>query len=302
MRTGLQRMKGKTKDSLVGYLLVTPFVLGFSIFTILPMLSTVLMSLTDWDLFNSPKFIGLENYADLFFKNEYFWKSLKATFLYASGGVILPQVAALLMAILLNQKIRCRPFFRTVFYLPAVLPAVSTIVLWQWMFNADMGPLNQILRAFGLPASQWIYSEAAVMPSLWLMAIWGCGSTMVVYLAALQDVPKSLLEAAEIDGAAALQKFRYITVPSISPVIFFNFLMGVIGALQVFAPAQLMTGGGPNGSTLFAGYYIYRLTFTEYRMGYACALAFIVFLIIMVLAILIFKLSSRWVFYNEEKN
>jgi len=302
MSVSARRMKGRTKEAFVGYMFLAPFVLGFSMFVILPMAATVFMSLTDWDLFNSPTFIGVENYANLFFDNKYLWKSLKATFLYASGGVILPLATALLLALLLNQKIRFRPFFRTAFYLPAVLPSVSTVVLWQWMFDPDLGPLNEVLRIMGLPTSKWIYSEAAVMPSLWLMAMWGCGSTMVIFLAALQDVPKHLLEAAEIDGAGTFQKFRHITVPTISPVIFFNFLMSVIGAFQVFVPAQLMTGGGPNNSTLFVTYYIYRLTFGEYRLGYACALAFIVFLIIMVLAIVIFRMSNKWVFYNEEKN
>lgn len=302
MKQRKQGMKNRTRENVAGYLFLAPFILGFSIFVILPLLAAIGMSFTDWNLFNSPQFIGLENYIDLFTKDANFWPSIKATFLYTAGGVILPVVSALLLAILLNQPIRFRSFFRTIYYLPCVLPAVSTVILWSWLFNPDLGLLNGILRFFGLPTSMWIHSESSVMPSLWLMSIWGSGGTAIIFLAALQDVPRHLLEAANIDGANAWGRFRHITLPFLSPAIFFNFLMGVINALQVFVPAQLMTGGGPGKSTLFLSYYIYRLTFTDNRMGYACALAFVLFLIVMVLAIIIFRTSNRWVFYNEEKN
>ncbi len=295
-----RRIKARTWESIAGYGFLSPFVLGFSIFTVIPMVATLFMSFTDWNLFDAPSFIGFENYMDLF-EDKVFWQSMKATLLYCTGGVILPLVAALLIALLLNQRIRCRAFFRTAFYLPTVLPAVSSVVLWQWMFDPDAGPLNSFLNMLGMEDSKWIYSESSVMPSLWLMAIWGCGNAVVIFLAALQDVPKHLQEAAEIDGANVFQRFRSITVPAISPVLFFQLLMSVIGAFQVFVPAQLMTGGGPNNSTLFAAFYIYRLNFTEYRMGYACSLAFVVFLMIMMVAAIIFKTSNKWVFYNEEQ-
>ncbi len=295
-------LKAKTKESISGYVFLTPFVIGFSVFVMLPLIATFFLALTDWNLFESPEFVGTDNFKDLLTNNDYFWPSMRATFEYVTGGVILPQLAALLLAVLLNQKIRMRGFFRAVYYLPCILPAASTIILWQWMFNPDMGILNALLRAVGLPTSRWIYGEDTVMLSLWIMAIWSCGSTALIYLAALQNVPRQLQEAAHLDGAGSLRRFFHVSLPCISPVVFFNLLMGIIGAIQVFTPAQLMTGGGPNNRTLFAAYYIYWIAFTENRMGYACALAVILFIVTTLFAIVVFKTSNKWVFYNEEKN
>lgn len=293
---------GARKEAAAGYLFLLPFIIGFLALVLLPLLMSLYMSFTDWNVLTEPGFVGIDNYKQLFTEDPYFWDSLKSTLYYTLGSVALPILAALLTAVLLNRKIRARAFFRTAFYIPCILPAVSTAFLWSLMFNQNFGLLNAGLRLLGLPESGWIQSETAVMPSLWLMAIWGCGSTVVILMAALQDVPQQLLEAAEIDGAGSWTKFCRITLPFLSPVLFFNVLMGVIGSLQVFAPAQLMTGGGPNNKTLFLTFYIFRLAFSESKMGYGSAVAFLVLLLSAALSVLIFKSSNRWVFYHDEKN
>lgn len=302
MKQKRRGLSGAQKEAVSGYLFLTPFILGFALFILLPMGMTLFMSFTDWNVLSTPQMCGISNYRQLFEEDPYFWKSLGSTLLYATGGTVLPITAALFLAVLLNQKIRLRALFRTAFYVPCVLPAVSTAILWSWIYNPDFGLLNAALDLVGLPGSRWIYGESSVIPSLWLMSIWGCGSTMIIFLAALQDIPQQLLEAAEIDGAGAVTKFRKVTLPFLSPVLFFNLLMGIIGTLQVFVPAQIMTGGGPNNKTLFLTFYIYRLAFSENKMGYASALAFVVFLLVMAISVVIFRTSNRWVFYNEEKN
>ncbi len=288
----------KRKDAIKGYLFLGPWILGFVGLTMVPMILSFALSFTNWNTLADPDFIWFDNYIHLFTENPYFWGSLKSTLLYALGATILPIAWSLLVALALNSNIKIRAFFRTAFYLPCLVPVVSISMLWMWLYNPEYGLFNALLEAIGLPPLEWIYNEDTVIPSLWLMAIWSSGSTIVVFLASLQGIPNDLLEAVELDGGGAFAKFKAVTLPFMSPVIAFNFLMGIIGAIQVYAPAAIMTGGGPNNATNFLTFYIYGLSFSQYRMGLACALAVVSFVIIMILTSGFNKLTERLVFYN----
>ncbi|NLG25393.1 MAG: sugar ABC transporter permease, partial [Clostridiales bacterium] len=209
-------------------------------------------------------------------------------------------VTALMMALLLNvQYIRGKVIFRTAFYLPSVVPAVASGLLWTWIFNPDFGLLNAMLRVVGIGKSMWIYAEATAVPSLVMMSAWGCGGTMVIYLAGLQSVPIELLEAVEIDGGGVLAKFRYCTIPMLSPVLFYNTLMGLIAGFMTFTNTYVMTSGGPNNATLFTSYLIYRNAFQNNEMGYASALAWIVFVVLAAVTVAVFRVSGRLVYYGD---
>ena len=289
----------KRTDAVKGYLFLSPFIIGFFGFIMLPILTSIGLSFTNWNTLSTPRFCGADNYVHLLTENPYFWGSLSSTLLYALGGTVLPIIWSLLMALALNANIKLRAFFRTCFYIPCLVPVVSTSILWMWMYNPEFGLFNNVLDFLHLPRLEWIYNESTVIPSLWLMAIWGCGSTVVVFLASLQGIPTELMEAVEMDGGGALAKFHAVTLPFLSPILSFNFLMGIIGAIQVYAPAAIMTGGGPNNKTLFLTYYIYGLAFSQYRMGYACALAVITFIVILFFTGIFNRLTSKLVFYNE---
>lgn len=290
----------KRKDAIKGYLFLSPFLISFFGLTLMPIVASFFFGFTNWNTLSKPKFVGMDNYIHLLTENPYFWNSLWSTLLYAVGATTLPIVWSLIAALVLNTRIKFRAFFRTAFYLPCLVPVVSTSILWTWLYNPDYGLFNTILGWFGLPAQEWIYNEKTVIPSLWLMAIWGAGATIVVFLASLQGIPDELYEAVEIDGGGAFAKFRAVTIPFMSPIISFNFVMSIIGAIQVYAPAAIMTGGGPNNKTNFLTFYVYGLAFSQYRMGNACALAVITFIIILGLTTVFNKLTERMVFYNAD--
>lgn len=274
-----------------------PAVLGFLIFTIGPMIASFFFSLTDWTIGSSPNFIGGKNYQTLW-NDELFWKSLSVTTYYTLATVPLILVLGFVLALLLNQQVRGLSFWRTIYYLPTLVPAVASAVLWIWIFNPDFGLLNSVLRQAGLPTSQWIYSETAVVPSLVIMSSWGFGNAMVIFLAGLQGVPRHLYEAVSIDGGGVWQRFRHVTLPMMTPTIFYNLVTGVIGTFQVFNQAYVMTQGGPNNASLFYIFYLYRTAFTESAMGYASALAWVLFMVIMVITFLLFQNARRWVYYE----
>jgi multiple sugar transport system permease protein len=274
-----------------------PAILGFLIFTIGPMIASFFFSLTDWTIGSSPNFIGAKNYETLW-NDELFWKSLSVTTYYTLATVPLILVLGFVLALLLNQQVRGLSFWRTIYYLPTLVPAVASAVLWIWIFNPDFGLLNSVLRQAGMPTSQWIYSETAVVPSLVIMSSWGFGNAMVIFLAGLQGVPRHLYEAVSIDGGGVWQRFRHVTLPMMTPTIFYNLVTGVIGTFQVFNQAYVMTQGGPNNASLFYIYYLYRKAFTESAMGYASALAWVLFMVIMVITFLIFQNARRWVYYE----
>ncbi len=284
-----------------GILLALPVIIGFFLWTVGPTIASFILSLTRWPTAGSPEFIGLGNYIQMFGRDYLFKKSLGVTTYYAFGSIPLVIIAAFIVAMLLNQKVRGQSIFRTMYYLPSVVPTVASALLWLWLFNPNFGLLNYILSMFGLPQLMWIYDETQVVPSFIIMSIWAMGGTMLIFLAGLQGIPNSLFEAIEIDGGNWWAKFRNITVPMMTPVIFFNLVMGIIGSFQIFNQAYIMTDGGPNNASLFFVYYLYLNAFRYGKMGYACALAWILFLAILALTLIVFKSSSYWVFYEMKK-
>jgi len=284
-----------------GVILALPAILGFLIWVLGPMIASFILSFTNWEVVTSPKFIGVGNFKKILFNDFIFKKSIYATVYYSVGSVVLTIIAAFLVAILLNQKVRGLPLFRTIFYLPSITPTIASAMLWIWLFNPDFGLLNQALGIFGIPKLQWIYDEKQVVPALIFMSIWGMGGTMVIFLAGLQGVPQELYEAVEIDGGSWWHRFRYITIPMMTPTIFFNLVMAIIGAFQVFTSAYIMTDGGPNYASMFYVYYIYLSAFRYGHMGYACALAVILFFIILAFTLVVFRSSPYWVYYESAR-
>jgi multiple sugar transport system permease protein len=287
------------REALHGYLFIAPAVLGFLIWIAGPMLFSAWVSLTEWDLLSPPEFVGLSNYQTML-KDPLFWQSLKVTAVYTLISVLLFQVLAFAVALLINVKVRGIAIFRTIYYLPSIVPVVANAMLWAWVFNSDFGLLNAALRAFGLPKILWLQDPAFALPALITMSLWGVGGAMLIYLAGLQGVPQQLYEAAEIDGATHWQRFVHVTLPMMSSVLFFNFLMGLIGALQTFTQGYIITNGGPQNATLFYALYLYRRAFTDFRMGYASALAWVLFAIVLVISILVFRYLGRQVYYEDE--
>ena len=287
------------REALSGYLFILPAVLGFLAFTAGPMGFAAWVSTTDWDMLTPPIPVGLGNFETML-NDALFWQSLRVTFLYAILSVPLIQVVGFAIASLLNVKVRGLAIFRTIYYLPTVAPVVATSVLWTWIFNTEFGLLNALLRQVGLPKVLWLQDPRWALPVLVTLAVWGFGGTMVVYLAGLQGIPVQLYEAAEIDGARAWEKLVNITIPMLSPVIFFNSLLALIFSLQAFAQAQIITNGGPANSTLLFSLYLYRRAFTDFKMGYAAALAWTMFLILLVISVGVVVLFSRRVYYEDE--
>ncbi len=264
------------------------------------MIGVVAISLTNWTGLEQPAYIGLENYAQLFTTDFYFYKSVAATLYFALGAVISGIIYSFLIALMLNQRIPARGFWRSVFFLPYVVPAIGVSIVWSWMYEANFGVFNYILRLVGIDKVQWLQDERFAVPSLIVMTVWGLGSMIVIFLAGLQNVPKAYLEAVEIDGGNAWHKFRHITIPMMTPIIFYNFLMSMISNLQVFVPAYTLTKGGPSDTTLFMVFLMYREGFMRNNFGHAGALSLIFFIFIAALTGLIFATSRKWMFYEGE--
>lgn len=282
------------------YIFISPWLIGFVLLTLGPMLYSLYMSFCEWNGIDlAGMWIGLKNYADILFRDKDFWPSLGVTFLWAA---FLPigMVFALFLSNLLNKDIRFIPMFRTIIYIPVIVPAVANCLLWLWLYNPEVGLFNMVLEKLGLPKSYWLMDKKTVMLSLVIMSLWQVGGNVVIFLAALQGVPKDLLEAADIDGAGGVTKYFRITLPMISPAIFFQLVMGVVGALQVFNQAALMTDGGPQRATYFYVYFIYQEAFVNYNMGYASALAWLLFLIVLVITVFLVRYVGRMVYYEAE--
>lgn len=281
-----------------GLLFVSPWIVGISGFILYPILSSLYHSLCDYSVLEPPVFIGLTNYIDLA-KDEVFWISLWNTFFYAFFAVPLGLAISLTLALLLNTKIRGLAFYRTIFFLPSLMPIVAMAMLWMWIFNGQYGVLNYFLSLLGIRAPAWLMNPDWSKPALIIMSFWAVGYSMVIFLAGLQDVPVSLYESAEIDGANLLHKIRHVTIPMISPVILFNLIMGIIWTFQIFARPYIMTPGpgGPGRSTTFYTLYLFQSAFEDLRMGYASAMAWILFLIILGLTLLAIRLSRNRVYY-----
>ncbi|HZO89478.1 MAG TPA: sugar ABC transporter permease [Chthonomonadaceae bacterium] len=290
-------------QTLEGYLFVAPWIVGFVTFTVGAMLYAVWMSFQRWNLLAPPQFVGLANYQKAFCRDPLFWQALANTAYYAFVSVPLRILAALLLAVLLNQSVRGLPIFRTIFYLPSVVTGVATSMLWMLLLNPDVGGINFVLRRLGVAHPPgWLTDEHWAMPALILMSLWSVGGMMLIFLAGLQSVPDELLDAAHVDGAGAWHRFRHITVPMLTPAILFNLVISVIAGFQVFTQTYIMTGGGPANATLTYVLYLYRNAFEYFRIGYASALAWILFFIILGLTLLILRSSAFWVHYEGERH
>lgn len=295
-RRGSGLLRQETRE---GWLFAMPFIAGFVIWTVVPMAVSAWLSFTQWDIVTPSKWVGLSNYSRLIGRDQLFYKSLGNTLYLTFGGIAVSITASLAAAFALNIKTRLTNTYRLLFFMPSQIPAVANAVLWALMFNYEFGIVNLALRAVGLQPLNWLYNVTTVKPALVFMGLWGIGGTIIIFLAGLQGIPEALYEAAQIDGAGIWQRLRRITMPLLTPVIFFNLIMGVIGGLQGgFTTVYVMTGGGPANSTLVTMLYLYQQAFSYMHMGYASAFAWIIFAIIMVFTFLQFRLSRLWVFYE----
>ncbi|GGE27472.1 spermidine/putrescine ABC transporter permease [Pullulanibacillus camelliae] len=282
------------------WLFISPWVIGFICFTGGPIIASLFLSFTSYDIVSSPIWVGLGNYIHLF-SDFLVLKSLSATAFYALLAVPFTIILGLLLAILLNQKVKGQAFFRTAFYAPSIISGVSVAFLWSWLLNPDFGVVNSLLKQlFGIDGPNWFNSTNWVIPSMALMQLTAVGGTMVIFLASLQQLPKELYESAALDGAKGWAKFIHITVPLISPVILFNTIIAIIGSFQIFTQAYVITQGGPDWHSYFYVYYLFDTAFSQYRMGYASALAWVLFIIIFVLTMLSLFVSRRLVYYEYE--
>jgi len=289
------------QEAVAGYLFAAPAILGLGLFTLGPILAALTYSFMHYEILTSGTWVGADNYTRLFTVDRFFLLALWNTFYFAALSVPLSIALALGLALLLNLEIRGRAFYRTCFYVPAVVPAVAGSLLWAWLFNGEYGLINVVLGYLGLPDIPWLTNEYCSKPALIIMGLWGVGGGMIIFLAALQGVPRQLYEAAQIDGAGAWTKFSHITLPMISPALFFMLVMGVIGSLQIFTQAYLVTAGGPVNSTLFYVLYLFREAFQNLHMGYAAAMAWVLFLLILAVTGAQFLMARRWVYYEGER-
>ncbi len=288
----------KKRDARVGILFAMPWILGFLIFLAYPLIASLLYSFTNFSILRPPKFIGVQNFNELF-HDQVFYTTLKNTLLYVAGAVPLSTVVAIGLAMLLNTKVKGMAVYRTLFFLPTLVPMVALGTLFLWVFNGDYGLLNEAFHKVHVSPPNWLGDPTWAKWTLILISIWGCGQAMVIYLAGLQDVPVSLYEAAELDGAKAWAKTKHVTLPMISPVIVFNVVMGIIGSLQVFAvPYVMFPGGAPARSTYFYTSYLYDNAFQYQRMGYASAMGWVLFLITLALTMVALKLTDKHVHYE----
>ncbi|MGQ9553333.1 MAG: carbohydrate ABC transporter permease [Anaerolineae bacterium] len=288
------------REAFSAYALISPWIVGFLIWTAGPMLASLFLSFTEYNVVSPLRWLGGANYISAFASDPLFWQSLKVTFAYAAMSLPAGLAVGLAVALLLNLSVPALSVWRAIYYLPSVISGVAVAVLWQYAFNPRFGVLNWALSLVGIKGPGWLADPRWALPSLAIMSLWGAGGGMVLYLAALQSVPTALYDAAKVDGANAWQRLRYVTLPMISPVIFFNLVMGTIGTFQYFTNAYVMTQGGPINATLFFNLYLYNNAFRYFRMGYASALAWILFVIILLLTLLIFRSSSVWVYYEGQ--
>jgi len=289
------------REAWEGRLYVLPWVIGFVLFTIGPMLASVYFSFTEYSVLSGAKWLGLENYTDIFTKDRLFRLSLINTFYFVVLSVPINLLASFLVALLLSVNLRGINFYRTLYYLPVITPAVASSLTWSLLFSGDFGLVNAVLRGLGLPTFNWLYDPQITKLVFVVMNLWGIGGSMIIFLAGLKNVPLSLYEAAHIDGASTWQRFYHITVPMMTPLVFFNLILGIIGTFQVFTGAYIITAGGPANSTLFYVLYLYNNAFKFFKMGYASALAWILFVIILAFTVVQLRMARLWVYYEAER-
>ncbi|MBE0686400.1 MAG: sugar ABC transporter permease, partial [Anaerolineaceae bacterium] len=270
------------------------------LFLVVPIILSIYFSLTQYDYVSKPEFIGFQNYTEALKNDPLFWYTLKITFVFTALSLPLEFILSFGIALLLNFRGRGLNVFRTLFYLPSILPPVAVSILWIWILNPKFGILNQVLKVFGITGPAWLFDPKWALFALVIMSLWGFGRGMIIYLAGLQNINSEYFDAAKVDGANFFSMFSKITIPLMSPVIFFNIIMGIIGSFQVFAQAFIMTGGGPVRSTQFYMLYLYQNAFRFYKAGYASALGWLLFLIIVAISLLVIRSSSAWVYYEGE--
>jgi len=300
-RTQRFRMTPARREALWAYGLISPWIIGFLIFTVAPMVTSFAMAFMEYNVIQPARWIGGANYRNLTI-DPLFWQSVKVTFTFAGMSLIPSLAAGLVLAMLLNAEIPGLSVWRTLYYLPSIIQGVPVAILWGFVFNKRFGVLNWALALFGIKGPGWLASPQWALPALAIMSLWGVGGGMLIYLGGLQGIPTDLYDASKVDGAGRLQRFANVTLPMLSPVLFYNLVQGIIGSFQVFTPAYVMTGGGPAYATHFYVFYLYQSAFSYQHgaggMGYSCALAWILFVIIMFFTLLILKSSPAWVYYE----
>ncbi|MGA5688063.1 carbohydrate ABC transporter permease [Cytobacillus pseudoceanisediminis] len=304
-KTSRRRMSRQTRENIFGYLFISPWIIGFLGLTLGPLLFSLFVSFTDYNITSRMNFIGLDNFKRMFTIDDLFKTSLWNTLYYVLFSVPLTTAGAIFLSVLLNQKVRGMKFFRTLYYLPAILSGVAVYFLWMQLLSPSTGLVNTFLAWFGIEGPAWLFDPEWTKPALLLMKMWSVGGGMLLYLASLQGVSASLYEAADLDGAGVMQKFFYITLPMISPIIFFDVLTSTIGAFQIFQEAYVMTengSGGPGNSLLFYNLHMWNNAFEVFDMGYASAMAWLLFMVVMVLTIINMKLGKKWVHYEGGDN
>ncbi len=288
----------RQREAFAGLFFASPWLIGFFGLLLFPLLQSLWYSFTSYDILHPARFVGLSNYTDLLHDptaGQAFGNTLYMTVIGVPIGVII----ALAMALLLNQEVRGISLYRMLFYIPSITPVVAATLLWTWLLNANNGLVNNVLALFNILGPNWLQDTGWAKPSILLMVMWGsAGSTMIILLAGLKNVPAALYEAAQIDGASRIAQFRYITVPMLSPTLFFVFVTGLIGAVQIFTQAYIATGGGPLNSTLFYVYYLFNVAFGDFRMGYASAMGWVLFVVILAVTLLQLRVARYWVHYE----
>ncbi len=301
VQTWRQMPPAERREALAGYVFISPWLLGFLLFTVGPMLFSLYISFTRWNIVGDPKWVGLANYERIFTVDKDFRQALLVTFKYAAIYLPISTIIGLAMAMALHLKLKGVSIFRTMLYLPYVVPGIAATLVWVWVLNGRFGLVNTILSWFGIDGPNWFADPNTALYGIVMISLWGVGGSAVIYLAGLQNIPEHLYEAALVDGANGWQKFRFITIPMLSPTIFYLLIIGLIGVFQTFTSSFVATGGGPLKSTFFYMLYIYNKAWESLRMGYASALAWILFAIIMFITILVFRTSALWVHYEAER-
>ncbi len=291
----------RQKEAMYGWLFALPAIIGMLAFDVGPMVASVLIAFTEWNGVTPPQWVGLANYEEILFRDDLFLLSLRITTVFAFVSIPLNLVTGFLLALLLNQKIRGQSLMRTLYYLPSIVPLVAVAALWRWIFLKRFGLLDIGLAMMGVQAPDWLGDPNWVLPAFIVMGLWGVGGGMLINLAGLQAIPTDLYDAASIDGANAFRRLFNVTIPMMTPLILFNLVMGIIGGLQVFVVAFVMTEGGPNNASLFYMLHLYHTAFEYFRLGYGSSLALILFLYIVILSALVFRSSTAWVYYEGSR-
>ena len=288
----------RLKQTFEGYLFISPWLAGLILFTVGPVVASFVLSFYSWKLITPPRFVGLANYVTMFTEDQFFWQSLRVTLIYVVVAVPLQIGFALFLAILLNQKVRLIPLFRTIFYLPSVVSGVAVAVLWLWLYQPQFGLINNFLRQVDIVGPIWLVSERWALPAIFGTSLWTVGGTMIIFLAGLKSIPQHLYEAAALDGAGEWAKFRHVTLPMLSPVIFFNLVLGTIAGFRQFELPLIMTEGGPVNATMFYALYLYLSAFKFFKYGYASALGWVLLILIMAVTAVHLRLARHWVYYE----